>query len=122
MGNIAFAEWKLGGAVRVQSKDQRKLMGELRCGCAKLEVETGRWKGVAREDRICSLCKEDMGDESHFLTSCEALKDERCDLRLEHFLNYEDKNFNLNVVMRRLHEKSIARIVMNMWNRRVELL
>ena len=120
VGNIAFAEWKLGGAVRVQSKDQRKLMGELRCGCAKLEVETGRWKGVAREDRICSLCKEDMGAESHFLTSCEALKDERFDL--EQFLNYEDENFDLNVVMRRLHEKSIARIVMNMWKRRVELL
>ena len=50
MGNIAFAEWKLGGAVIVQSKDQRKLMGELRCGSAKLEVETGRWRGVARED------------------------------------------------------------------------
>ena len=95
-------------------------MGELRCGCAKLEVETGRWKGVAREDRICSLCKEDMGDESHFLTSCEALKDERFDL--EQFLNYEDENFDSNVVMRRLHEKPIARIVMNMWNRRVELL
>ena len=25
-------------------------MGELRCGCAKLEVETGRWRGVVRED------------------------------------------------------------------------
>ena len=61
------AEGKLGGAVRVQSKDQRKLMGELRCGCAKLEVEMGRWRGVARKDRICSLCKEDIGDESHFL-------------------------------------------------------
>ena len=120
VGNIAFAEWKLGGAVRVRSKDQRKLMGELRCGCAKLEVETGRWKGIAREDRICSLCKEDMGDESHFLTFCEAIKEERLDL--EQFLNYEDENFDSNVVMRRLQEKPIARIVMNMWNRRVELL
>ena len=52
-------------------------------------------------------------------SSCEALKDEQFDL--EQFLNYEDDDFNLNVVMRRLHEKSIARIVMNMWNRRVEL-
>ena len=25
VGDIAFAEWKMGGAVRVQSKDQRKL-------------------------------------------------------------------------------------------------
>ena len=41
----------------------------------RLEVETGRWKGVVREDRICLLCKKNMGDERHFLTSCEALKD-----------------------------------------------
>ena len=105
VGNIAFVVWKWGGAVRVQSKDQRKLMGELRCGCAKLEVGMGRWRGIARADRICSLCKEDMGDESNYLTSCEALKDERFDL--EQFLNYEDKNFNLNVVMRRLHENQL---------------
>ena len=47
----------------------------------RLEVETGRWKGVVREDRICLLCKKNMGDERHFLTSCEALKDERFDLK-----------------------------------------
>ena len=61
-----------------------------------------------------------MGDESHFLTSCEALKDERFDL--EQFLNDKDEDFLLYVVMRRLHEKSVARIVMNMWNRIVDLL
>ena len=31
-----------------------------------------------------------MGDESHFLTSCEALKDEQFDL--EQILNYEDNS------------------------------
>ena len=108
----------MGGAVRVQSKDQRKLIGELRCGCAKLEVETGRWRGVAREDRICLLCKKEMGDERHFLTSCEALQDERFDL--EQLMKTEDDK--LNDVMKRLHEKTISRIVMRMWNRRVELL
>ena len=118
VGDIAFAEWKMGGAVRVQSKDQRKLIGELRCGCAKLEVETGRWREVAREDRICLLCKKEMGDERHFLTSCEALQDERCDL--EQLMKKEDDK--LNDVMKRLHEKTISRIVMRMWNRRIELL
>ena len=120
VGDIAFAEWKMGGAVRVQSKDQRKLMAELRCGCAKLEVETGRWRGVAREDRICLLCKKEMGDERHFLISCEALQDERFDL--EQLMKNEDDNCELNDVMKRLHEKSIARMVMRMWNRRVKLL
>ena len=78
----------------------------------------GRWRGVAREDRICLLCKKEMGDERHFLTSCEALQDERCDL--EQLMKNEDDK--LNDVMKRLHEKTISRIVMRMWNRRVELL
>ena len=42
------------GAVRVQSKDQRKLMGELRCGCAKLEVEMG--DGEEKSGKIESVC------------------------------------------------------------------
>ena len=120
VGDIAFAEWKMGGAVRVQSKDQRKLMGKLRCGCAKLEVETGRWRGVAREDRICLLCNNGMGDERHFLTSCEALKDERFDPK--QLIKNEGDNFELNYAMKRLCEKSIARMIMSMWKRRVELL
>ena len=116
----SFCRLEDGSIVGVQRKDQRKLIGELRCGCTQLEVEMGRWRGVTMEDRICLLCKKDMGDERHFLTSCEALKDERVDL--EQLMKYEDDDFELNDVMKRLHEKVIARIVMNMWNRRVELL
>ena len=26
----------------------------------------GRWRGEVREDRICLLCKKEMGDERHF--------------------------------------------------------
>ena len=61
-----------------------------------------------------------MGDERHFLTSCEALQDERFDL--EQLMKNEDDNRELNDVMKRLHEKSIARMVTRMWNRRDELL
>ena len=39
----SFCRVEIGGAVRVHSKDQGKLMGDLRCGCTKLEVEMGRW-------------------------------------------------------------------------------
>ena len=68
-------------------------MGELRCGCAKLEVEMWRWRGVAREDRICLVCKKDMGDERHFVTFSRALKDEQFDFK--QLLKYED-NIILN--------------------------
>ena len=50
----------------------------------------------------------------NFLTSCEALKDERFDL--EQLMKDEDDNFELNDVMKKLHEKLIAKMVMSMWN------
>ena len=40
-------------------------MTKLRGGTAGFEIETGRWKGVARKERVCKLCDsgevEDVG-------------------------------------------------------------
>jgi hypothetical protein len=35
-----------------------------------LPIETGRWYNIPREERICHLCKETIGDEYHFLFVC----------------------------------------------------
>ena len=32
-------------------------MIKLRCGTAAFQIETGRWHGVKREDRICKECE-----------------------------------------------------------------
>jgi hypothetical protein len=38
----------------------------------KLPVENGRWKNIARENRICPLCNNgDIGDEFHYLFKCQ---------------------------------------------------
>jgi hypothetical protein len=31
-----------------------------------LPIATGRWDNIPREERICHLCKETIGDEYHF--------------------------------------------------------
>lgn len=36
----------------------------------RLPVETGRWLSVAHNDRKCPLCKEDIGDEFHYIMAC----------------------------------------------------
>ena len=37
----------------------------------KLPIETGRWKNISRENKICNLCDiGDLGDEFHFLFKC----------------------------------------------------
>jgi len=49
-----------------------------RCGGHRLPVETGRWHNVSRADRLCHLCDSaDIGDEFHYIMSCNYLKQER---------------------------------------------
>ena len=40
----------------------------------RLAIETGRWSRTNRNVRKCNLCKEDIGDEYHFLLTCKKLK------------------------------------------------
>ena len=39
----------------------------------KLPIETGRWIRLDISERKCHLCYQDVGDEFHFLFSCQAL-------------------------------------------------
>jgi len=36
----------------------------------KLPIETGRWTGVPRHERLCNLCNDGVGDEFHYLFYC----------------------------------------------------
>ena len=42
--------------VQVTRKKLRQIKAELRGGTAELRVETGRWIGLKREDKICGQC------------------------------------------------------------------
>ena len=55
------------------SKNKRSLISRLRTGSLNLEVESGRFTGQKREDRICRLCHTDIETELHFLFECSAL-------------------------------------------------
>ena len=51
----------------------KKMMMKLRGGTAGFEIETGRWRGVAREERVCKLCDSgEVEDVGHWLMRCEA--------------------------------------------------
>ena len=43
----------------------------------KLPVEKGRWNKIEYNRRLCDLCKQDIGDEYHYLLTCNNLKDMR---------------------------------------------
>ena len=44
----------------------------------KLPIECGRWSNIQREDRMCTLCsKHEIGDEFHYLFSCDNFNNKR---------------------------------------------
>ncbi len=48
----------------------RSLLSQFRDGILPLEIETGRYKGLPREERICSLCNTGIEDQIHFALKC----------------------------------------------------
>ena len=51
-------------------KKRRITISKFRCSNIKFPVETGRWKNIVREKRICTLCNRGIGDEFHYLFLC----------------------------------------------------
>ena len=58
------------------SLDKRRTIAQLRCGCLPLEIELGRYRNpkIPLDQRICNLCNTGTEDETHFLTTCPALR------------------------------------------------
>jgi len=50
---------------------------KFRCGSCNLPVSRLRFEGVNREERMCFLCNEDVGDEFHYIMSCKNISLER---------------------------------------------
>ena len=55
----------------VDSKFHARLLAMTRLGVLPIEIETGRWHGVPREQKQCSLGCDHLGDTAHFLHGCE---------------------------------------------------
>ena len=75
-----------GHGMMVKCKRRRRRLVKLRGGMAELEVETGRWRDVRREERICKNCRggkvEDVG---HLVMRCTYVEEER--EKLEELMN-----------------------------------
>jgi hypothetical protein len=57
--------------VKIISRKRRSILAKLRLGILPLEIETGRWRSVPINERICKLCTLDrIEDEYHFMFEC----------------------------------------------------
>ena len=64
--------------VGMDCKRRRRMMAKLRGGTAELRIETGRWRGLKREERICKNRRSGEVEEAkHLVMRCELVKEER---------------------------------------------
>ena len=80
-------------------KHQRSVFSKFRCGILPLHIETGRYSGLAVEDRICEFCtSNEVEDELHFLCSCSLYDDLRSSMyntiqaKSPDFIGLDDKH------------------------------
>ena len=45
-------------------------IANLKCSNIKFPIETGRWSGIQRINRVCHLCNDGLGSEFHYLCVC----------------------------------------------------
>ena len=67
-----------GCGIMVKGKTRRRRLVKLRGERAELAVETGRWRGLRREERICKNCRGgEVEDVGHLLMRCTYVENER---------------------------------------------
>ena len=69
MGGLMDCECKTR-CVEIDCKRQRRMLMKLRGGTAELRVETGRWCGLRRDERVCKMCdRGEVEDVEHFFAT-----------------------------------------------------
>ena len=112
--------------IDVESKGIRRMLTKLRGGTAELRVETGRWSGLRREERICKQCAlGEVEDEAHFVLRCEALSEERRNLlrHMELVDGWQDEKEGAKLAMileQACIDQGVGRELERMWRSRFE--
>ena len=77
----------------VKNHEYRKSICKFRVSSHRLLIETGRYRHISRNERICNNCTENkIEDELHFLISCSKYNNER--EKLFRLISSKTKNFN----------------------------
>ena len=106
----------------VASKTQRRRMMMLRGGTAPLMIESGRWRGLPREERRCQECQSGkIEDVSQWLLECDAWGTKRQTLlqRMRQMINdfdsLGDDDKLICVLDKGCKHASVLKAIMKMW-------
>ncbi|CAB4033096.1 Hypothetical predicted protein [Paramuricea clavata] len=81
----------------IKDSNKRKTLTRFRLSNHSLQIETGRYHNIAREERLCNLChSREVENESHLLLTCEAYGDTRVNFinSLKNDLTTTETNLN----------------------------
>ena len=112
-------EW--AGCVGLRRRADRRMMIKLRGGTAAFQIETGRWRGVIREERVCKECESgEIEDAEHRLLRCEAWKSHREPLLalMQEHQEADDDNLAAFLLSFACRNYTALSIISNMWHAR----
>ena len=72
------------------SKMSRSIFAQLRLGILPLDIETGRFRHIPSESRMCHFCKNEIEDELHFVYVCPVYSNHRKILLNEIIINFSN--------------------------------
>ena len=117
---VKLEEWS--DCARVVRRAERRIMIKLRGGTAQFQIETGRWKGVTRHERICKECDSgEVEDVEHWLMRCEAWKPQRVNLEAwmqRHGDKYSTQDSTASLLSAACSNYDLLSIVVCMWHAR----
>ena len=102
------------------NRQTRSLLAQFRLGILPLHIETGRFKRLPVEERVCKNCESADVENEHFLCSCtlyagirQALY-EKVSENMPHFINLVDaEKFK---VMMQVYWRDVGKYIVTAWN------
>ena len=97
----------------------RRLLTMFRISAHNFPIETGRYSGICRDNRICPLCSTDIGDEKHYFLSCANVYLNNLRIEFKQQLLKINSSFNmldddsLFLYLIALHDNSVINFISN---------
>ena len=82
----------------ILNNSQCRILTAFRTRNHRLPIEVGRWGNIPISERICHLCKSEIGDEFHYIFKCTSFNDERKSYTKAYFRNHPN-TYKMNELM-----------------------
>ena len=107
------------------TRRERSLLCQLRMGVLSIRVETGRFRNITLEHRICEICQLNLvEDEIHFVTVCPKYNNLRKKLyahvQFEDFSDLDNENKFTYIMVN--HQRDVAKYVVSAMDIRTNVL